>query len=69
MNLRELREANKKTVAEVAKVLGVGVNAIYYYERGIRCINIEQVLILSEFYDVGADDVIKAQINSRQKDQ
>lgn len=64
VTLRELRLQNKKTCAEVAQVLNVTANAVTNYERGIRRINIEQVLILAELYEVGAEEVICAQLNS-----
>lgn len=64
MTLRELRRQSKKTAAEVAEVLGVSANAISNYEQGIRRINLEQVLELSELYDTTAEEIIQAQIKS-----
>lgn len=64
--LKDLRLQSKKTCAEVAQALGVTSNAITNYESGIRKINIEQVLILAELYDVSEKEVIQAQINSCQ---
>lgn len=66
MTLRQLREQSKKTVAEVAKVLELAVSTLYNYENGVRCINIRQVLLLAKLYDVTAEEVIEAQLNSRQ---
>ena len=62
--LRELRLQNKKTCAEVAQALGVTDRAIYNYENGIRCISLEQVLILAKLYEISAEEVIQAQLNS-----
>lgn len=62
--LRDLRLQSKKTCAEVAQALGVTDRAIYNYERGIRYIGIEQILILAELYDISAEEVIQAQLNS-----
>ena len=62
--LRELREENNKTCAEVAQALGVANSSYYSYEQGVRRINIEQVLILAELYDVSEKEVIQAQLNS-----
>ncbi len=65
MNLRELRKQNKKTIAGVAKVLGVTSSALVNYESGVRSISLEQVLKLSEIYGESAEDIIKAQLSSR----
>ena len=62
--LKQLRQDSKKTCAEVAQALGVARNAITNYESGIRKINIEQVLILAEEFDVSEREVIEAQLNS-----
>ena len=62
--LKELRTENKKTVAEVAKALGVSPSAITNYESGIRRISLEHVLILSELYEESAEEIINAQLNS-----
>ncbi len=64
MNLKKMRLENQKSVFDVAQALGVTINAIYNYESGIRCINIEQVLILSQLYEISAEEVIQAQLNS-----
>lgn len=62
--LRDLREENEKTLAEVASVLGVSVQSAYRYEQGIRRLSLDQVLKLSELYHITAEEIIKAQINS-----
>ncbi len=62
--LRELREQNKKTLSEVAKALGVTIRAVSNYEQGIRKLNIEQLIPLSQFYDVDIEEIILAQLQS-----
>lgn len=62
--LRELREQNKNTAAEVAEALGISKWAVFKYESGEREINIKQVLILSRLFDVSAEEIINAQLNS-----
>lgn len=62
--LKGLREQAGLSVKEVAKILGVTINAIRNYELGWRKIGIEQVLRLVEAYDTSAEEVIKAQLNS-----
>lgn len=66
--LRELREQNKNTAAEVAEALGVAVSTYYNYEQGLRKIGLEQILPLAAFYDVSAEEIIEAQLNSCRKD-
>lgn len=62
--LRDLRKQSGKSCAEVAVALCISVSAYYNYEQGIRKVSIEQVLILAQLFDVSAEEVIKAQINS-----
>ena len=64
MTLKELRQQSKKTAAEVAEVLGVARSTYSNYEQGTRIINITQVLPLSQLYDVSAEEVIHAQLES-----
>lgn len=64
MTLRELREQSGKSRAEVAKALGVTVNAISNYESGLRQINLLHVLNLALLFGESAEEVIKAQLNS-----
>lgn len=49
--LRDLREQNKKTLADVAKALNVSVRSVSRYEQGARKISIDQVLVLVELYE------------------
>lgn len=65
MTLRELREQSGKSRAEVAAALGVTVQAVARYESGERWLKPEQILVLSRIFDESADEVIKAQLNSR----
>ncbi len=64
--LRELREQNKNTAAEVAEVLGVSVRAVSRYEQGTRRIGLEQIIKLMDFYHCTAEEIIWAQLNSCQ---
>lgn len=67
--LRDLREQNGMTRAEVAKVLGVSISTIFKYEAGTRVISIQQVKILMDLYYASAEDVIDAQLNSCHSDR
>ena len=64
--LKDLRKQANKTAAEVATVLGVEYRAYYRYEQGTRRISLEQVLLLAKLYDIPAEEVIEAQLNSCQ---
>ena len=57
--LRELREQNKNTAAEVAEVLGVSVRAVSRYEQGTRRIGLEQIIKLMDFYHCTAEEIIR----------
>lgn len=63
--LRDLRRASKKTAAEVAEALGITIQAVYNYERGIRLIDIYSIIPLARLFDVTAEEIIEAQINSQ----
>ncbi len=69
MTLRDLREENYKSRAEVAAALGVTLSAVSNYEKGWRRIGLEQVLILAKLYDCSAEEIIESQLNSCQYDR
>ncbi len=62
--LRDLRAQAGKSRAEVATALGVTVQAISQYENGLRSIDLEQVLTLSNLYDCSTEEIIEAQLTS-----
>ena len=64
LTLRELREINEKSREEIARILGVTVSAVTNYEIGIRRISLEQVLILATNYNMPAEEIILAQLES-----
>ncbi len=66
MTLRNLRIQSGKSVTETAQALGVASSSYYSYEQGARRIGLEQVLVLAKLYDVPAEEVIQAQLNSCQ---
>lgn len=66
MTLRDLRIQSGKSVAEVATELWIANSSYYNYEQGTRRISLEQVLTLAKLFDVSAEDVIRAQLNSCQ---
>lgn len=50
--LKELRKKNNYTLADVAKVLGVGTNTISRYERGKRKPKLETWQKLANYFNV-----------------
>lgn len=64
MTLKELRQQSGKTAAEVATALGVTLRCVYNYENGYRQIDIVQALTLAKLYEVSAEEVIQAQLES-----
>lgn len=66
MTLKELREENKCTAAEVATVLKIARSTYSNYEQGIRTIDIRLIIPLSKLYGVSAEEIIEAQISSCQ---
>lgn len=63
--LRDLRKASNKTAAEVAAALGVASSSYYGYEQGLRTIDIRFIIPLARLFDVTAEEVIEAQLNSQ----
>lgn len=61
--LRELREENGKSRAEVAAALGVANRTLSHYECGTRFIDIRQVLILANLYECSEREIIEAQLS------
>lgn len=66
ITLKQLRKQAGKTAREVSEALGVGIQAVYKYERGLCQINLRQVLTLANLYEFPVEDIIHAQLNSCQ---
>ena len=56
--IRELREDNDKTQEEIARVLGVGQSYYSKQERNDKPFQIEQIIILCNYYGVSADYIL-----------
>lgn len=63
--LKTLRNQAGLSVKEVADRLGVTEMSVYRYEANKRHLDIEQVLELSALYDCSAEEIIRAQLNTR----
>ncbi|MBQ6431045.1 MAG: helix-turn-helix transcriptional regulator [Oscillospiraceae bacterium] len=53
--IRDLREDNDLTQAQVAEYLGVGQRAYAYYENGERMLPSEALCTLAQLYHVSTD--------------
>lgn len=53
--LRDLREDNDKSQAEIAKIIGTSQSYYAQYENGKRSIPFERVIILAKYYNVSLD--------------
>lgn len=56
--LRELREDNDKTQAEIAKLINVGQSYYSKQERNEKPFQINQIITLCNYYGVSADYVL-----------
>lgn len=55
LRIRELREINNLTQADVGKILNCNQSAVGKYERGDLEINIDSLITLSKFFGVSVD--------------
>lgn len=53
--LRELREDHDKTQQEIAEILGTTYQYYSAYERGVRDIPFQRVILLADYYHVSLD--------------
>ena len=56
--LRDLREDKDMSQAEIAKILYTSQTIYSRYERGVRTLPIEHLLILADFYNVSTDYIL-----------
>ena len=56
--IRDLREDNDKTQAEIAAVLGTSQTMYARYERGANELPIHHLLTLCRYYHVSADYIL-----------
>ena len=53
--LRDLREDNNETLQDIAKLLNTTFQYYQKYEKGIRDIPFERIIILANHYNVSID--------------
>ena len=57
LNLKEMRQRAGKTQAELAAVIGVTVNSVGNWERGVTCPDVEQIWRCAEALGCTPNDI------------
>ena len=65
--LRDLREDNDLTQAQIAKVLGTSQTMYARYERGANEIPLRHLITLCRFYNVSADYLLGTEPDKRRR--
>ncbi|HDR7714550.1 helix-turn-helix transcriptional regulator [Bacillus albus] len=65
--LKKLRESKGFSQEDVAKKIGVTRQAVYKWENDKSCPDIENLILLSEMYNVTLDELIKGNQNIKEK--
>lgn len=66
-NLKELRESNRKTLADVAGVIGLSMSYISMLENGKRSLNIEVAAELAKIYRTNIDVIYQLYRQSKKE--
>ena len=64
MTLKDLRNENNITAAQVAEQLKISRTTYSGYEQGIRTIDVRLIIPLSKIFGVNAEEIIEAQLSS-----
>ncbi|MES9664330.1 transcriptional regulator [Bacillus cereus] len=65
--LKKLRESKGFSQEDVAKKIGITRQAVYKWENDKSCPDIENLILLSEMYNVTLDELIKGNQNFKEK--
>jgi transcriptional regulator with XRE-family HTH domain len=65
-NLRHLRKQTSKTQSEIASLIQKGQTTIGNWENGISEPNLNELLIISNFFDIPVDKLLKADLSEEQ---
>ncbi|MES5943359.1 MULTISPECIES: helix-turn-helix domain-containing protein [unclassified Bacillus cereus group] len=65
--LKKLRELKGFSQEDVAKKIGVTRQAVYKWENDKSCPDIDNLILLSEMYNVTLDELIKGNQNIKEK--
>lgn len=57
-HFKELRQSQGLTLTQLAQLVGVTIQAVVKWERGYRCPDINNLIILSDIYGISIDDMI-----------
>ncbi len=69
-NLRYLRKQSSKTQSEIASLIKKGQTTVGNWENGISEPNLEELLIISNYFDISLDTLLKvdlAEVNVYQR--
>jgi transcriptional regulator with XRE-family HTH domain len=61
-NLRYLRKQSSKTQSEIAALIKKGQTTVGNWENGISEPNLEELLIISNYFDIPLDTLLKADL-------
>jgi len=65
--LKRLRESKGFSQEDVAKKIGITRQAVYKWEHDKSCPDIDNLILLSEMYNVTLDELIKGNQNFKEK--
>lgn len=63
-NIRFLRKQSSKTQSEVAAVLKKGQTTIGNWENGISEPNLEELVVLSNYFDISLDELVRTDLEA-----
>lgn len=62
-NLRYLRKQSSKTQSEIAALIKKGQTTVGNWENGISEPNLEELLVISNYFDIPLDTLLKADLS------
>src|ERR1700760_2085777 len=62
-NLRYLRKQSSKTQSEIAALIKKGQTTVGNWENGISEPNLEELLIISNYFDISLDTLLKSDLS------
>src|ERR1700749_1377113 len=63
-NMRYLRKQLSKTQSEIASLIKKGQTTIGNWENGISEPNLEELIILSNYFDISLDELVKTDLEA-----
>lgn len=61
-NIKLLREKNKMTVDDLSLILNINRIVLLDYEKGLKQINIRDVIVLCNYFNIKIDDFVSYQV-------